>query len=48
MPMAAFDAIVSNFGVHHVPQPILALRQAYRVPRVGGLLVHPAENPNPV
>jgi SAM-dependent methyltransferase len=33
-----FDAVVSNFGVHHVPQPILALRQAHRVLRPGGLL----------
>ena len=44
-----FDAVVSNFGIHHVPQPILALRQANRVLRAGGLLAFtiwaaPAEN----
>ena len=48
-PDALFDAVVSNFGMHHVPQPILALRQAYRVLRPGGSLAFtiwaaPAEN----
>jgi SAM-dependent methyltransferase len=33
-----FDAVVSNFGIHHVPEPIKALRQAYRVLRPGGAL----------
>ncbi len=33
---ASFDAVVSNFGVHHVPRPHLALREAYRVLRSGG------------
>jgi len=33
---ATFDAAVSNFGIHHVPRPLLALRQAYRVLRPGG------------
>jgi SAM-dependent methyltransferase len=33
-----FDAVVSNFGIHHVPRPIMALRQAHRVLRTGGLL----------
>jgi SAM-dependent methyltransferase len=32
----AFDAVVSNFGVHHVPRPMLALHEAHRVLRVGG------------
>ncbi len=33
---AAFDAVVSNFGIHHVPQPALALREAHRVLCSGG------------
>jgi SAM-dependent methyltransferase len=37
-PDACFDAVVSNFGIHHVPRPIMALRQAHRVLRAGGLL----------
>lgn len=35
---ATFMGVVSNFGVHHVPRPILAVRQAYRVLRTGGRL----------
>jgi SAM-dependent methyltransferase len=31
-----FDAVVSNFGIHHVPQPALALAEAHRVLRPGG------------
>ena len=31
-----FDAVVSNFGMHHVPRAILALREAHRVLRPGG------------
>ncbi len=31
-----FDAVVSNFGIHHVPRPQLALREAYRVLRHDG------------
>ncbi|MDB5400704.1 MAG: hypothetical protein QOD93_3327 [Acetobacteraceae bacterium] len=31
-----FDAVVSNFGIHHVPQPRLALSQTHRVLRSGG------------
>ncbi|HEX3992963.1 MAG TPA: class I SAM-dependent methyltransferase [Acetobacteraceae bacterium] len=30
-----FDAVVSNFGVHHVPRPALALAEVYRVLRPG-------------
>jgi len=37
-PDGSFDAVVSNFGIHHVPHPILALRQARRVLRSGGML----------
>ena len=33
---ATFDAVVSSFGIHHVPRPILALREAHRVLRPGG------------
>ena len=44
-----FDAVVSNFGIHHVPRPPLALREAYRVLRGGGRVAFtvwadPAEN----
>jgi ubiquinone/menaquinone biosynthesis C-methylase UbiE len=35
-PDGAFDAVVSNFGMHHVPRPELALAQARRVLVVGG------------
>ena len=31
-----FSAVVSNFGIHHVPRPVLALRQARRVLASGG------------
>jgi SAM-dependent methyltransferase len=33
---AAFDAVVANFGIHHVPRPRFALREAHRVLRQGG------------
>jgi SAM-dependent methyltransferase len=33
---ASFDSVVSNFGVHHVPRPALALSEAHRVLRAGG------------
>jgi ubiquinone/menaquinone biosynthesis C-methylase UbiE len=34
-PDTNFDAVVSNFGVHHVPRPALALAEVYRVLRPG-------------
>jgi SAM-dependent methyltransferase len=37
-PDAGFDAVVSNFGIHHVPRPAVALEQTYRVLRSGGSL----------
>ena len=45
----SFDAVVSNFGIHHVPQPTRALREAHRVLRSGGRVgftawAAPAEN----
>jgi len=33
---SCFDAVVSNFGIHHVPCPALALSGAHRVLRPGG------------
>jgi len=36
LPDARFDAVVSNFGLHHVPRPALALAEAWRVLRPGG------------
>jgi SAM-dependent methyltransferase len=33
---ASFDAVVSNFGIHHVPRPEEALAQGLRVLRRGG------------
>ena len=33
---ASFGCVVSNFGVHHVPRPALALKEAFRVLRPGG------------
>ena len=46
---ASFDAVVANFGIHHVPRPGFALREAYRVLRDGGRVAfsfwaEPAEN----
>jgi ubiquinone/menaquinone biosynthesis C-methylase UbiE len=33
---ASFDAVVANFGVHHVPRPALALAGCHRILRPGG------------
>jgi SAM-dependent methyltransferase len=33
---ASFDAVVSNFGIHHVPRPALALAGVHRILRPGG------------
>jgi SAM-dependent methyltransferase len=33
---ACFDVVVSNFGIHHVPRPALALSGAHRILRPGG------------
>lgn len=46
---AAFDAVVSNFGVHHVPRPPLALAEAFRALGAGGRIAvsfwaDPAQN----
>jgi SAM-dependent methyltransferase len=40
MPIAdaAFDAVVSSFGVHHFPRPAAALAEAHRILRPGGRL----------
>lgn len=34
-PDAAFDAVVCNFGIHHVPRPALALAGVHRILRGG-------------
>ena len=45
----SFDAVVGNFGIHHVPDPLWALREAHRVLRPRGRVAFtawtaPAEN----
>lgn len=37
-PDAAFDSVVSSFGIHHVPRPERALTEALRVLRPGGTI----------
>jgi ubiquinone/menaquinone biosynthesis C-methylase UbiE len=34
----SFDAVVANFGMHHVPDPVQALYEVRRVLRPGGLV----------
>ncbi len=46
---ASLDVVVSNFGIHHVPRPLFALREAHRVLRRHGRVAfsfwaEPAEN----
>jgi ubiquinone/menaquinone biosynthesis C-methylase UbiE len=46
---ASFDAAVSNFGIHHAPDPAAALAQMHRVLARGGRIafatwINPAEN----
>ena len=48
-PEHSFDAVVSNFGIHHVPRPDRALAEVLRVLRPGGRVAFttwavPAEN----
>lgn len=48
-PDASFDAVVANFGIHHLPQPLRALAAARRILKPGGRLaftvwVAPEEN----
>ena len=38
LPDASFDAAVSLFAVHHLPDPLAALREMHRVVRPGGRL----------
>ncbi len=33
---ACFDSVISNFGIHHVPRPALALAGVHRILRPGG------------
>jgi SAM-dependent methyltransferase len=49
LPAGSFDAVVSNFCVHHVPRPERALAEAFRALRRGGRIAfttwaRPADN----
>jgi ubiquinone/menaquinone biosynthesis C-methylase UbiE len=37
-PDAAFDGVISNSIIHHLPEPLLCLQEAARVTKPGGLL----------
>jgi len=37
-PDASFDAVVSNSIVHHIPEPLAALKEMRRVVKTGGVL----------
>ena len=39
-PDGTFDAVVCKFGMHHVPRPSVALREAHRVLRPGGRIAY--------
>jgi ubiquinone/menaquinone biosynthesis C-methylase UbiE len=39
LPDAAFDVVASRYSAHHYPHPALALREAARVLRPGGLFL---------
>jgi SAM-dependent methyltransferase len=48
-PPGSFDAVVANFGVHHVPSPTAALAEMHRVLAAGGRVAftvwpHPDRN----
>ena len=38
LPAASFDAVVSSFGIHHVPRPERAIGEAFRLLRPGGTI----------
>jgi ubiquinone/menaquinone biosynthesis C-methylase UbiE len=38
MESESFDTVMSNSIIHHIPEPLMALTEAIRVARIGGLL----------
>ena len=38
MESESFDTVMSNSIIHHIPEPLMALTEAIRVTRIGGLL----------
>jgi len=38
MESESFDTVMSNSIIHHIPEPLVALTEAIRVARIGGLL----------